>query len=496
MQPKHFVFSCLLIFLSGIIHAQEIEKRWFDKSDSVYGYYVVIRPSTPDIQGAIVLLDGFGGNADGMLRETRIHSIAYTNNLLTICFPTSNRLYADKSIIAVMNRALGEIASEFKLRKDQFVIGGMSSGGTIALRYAELCLEKPNEYPIQPKAVFDVDSPLDLINTCESSEKDLQQNGSMPWTGEARMVLDKLKNEIGDYKTDIQKFNEVSPFYKDGKEPGNEKFLKDVAFRSYHDVDVNWHLKNRRHSLYNTNLLMGSELVNRLDIEGSTQAEFVSSKIEGRRNNGIRHPHSWNIVDEPEIISWIKEKLHFYPDHLEKPYVYNAPKEWNHELIMFPMDFAPSIAYKGFEDLRFAPGWGDPKSPDKFAYSILWWLDGVYQIDESSLVKDLESYYTGITKRRAIADKLDMKAWKPAKVQVEKMKTAKGDRETYTGNAAMFDSWVVKGPSTIYFKIHVKDCPDKTRTMLLIEVAGNPYTSSSWQALDKINDEFECEKQM
>src|SRR5262249_33827952 len=143
----------------------------------------------------------------------------YTNSLLTICFPTGNRLYADKSIVDLMNRALTEIVREFKLRKDQFAIGGMSAGGTIAVRYAEMCLEKPNEFPIQPKAVFDVDSPLDLIDFCENSERDIHQNGNMPWTGEARMVLDKLKKEIGDYKTDVQKFNEVSPFYKDSKDP-------------------------------------------------------------------------------------------------------------------------------------------------------------------------------------------------------------------------------------------------------------------------------------
>ncbi|HEX4852443.1 MAG TPA: hypothetical protein VFV08_16615, partial [Puia sp.] len=221
---------------------------------------------------------------------------------------------------------------------------------------------------------------------------------------------------------------------------------------------------------------------------------FISSKIEGRRNNGMRHPHSWNIVDEPELVTWIKDKLHFYPDHLAKPYEYIAPKSWNHEIIMFPMDFAPSIPYKGFEDLRFAPGWNDPNSPDRYAYSMLWWLDGVYQFNESILTKDLESYYTGITKRRAIAEKLDMNAWKPAKVQIQKINTSKGDRETYTAHADIFDSWVARKPGTIYLKIHVKDCPDKTRTLVLTEIAGYPYSASSWQALDKINEDFQCEK--
>ncbi|MBS1598710.1 MAG: hypothetical protein JST75_10845 [Bacteroidetes bacterium] len=496
MKPKTLLLFFMLISIFCSTEAQQVEKRWFDKNDSTFGYYTVIKPLTPNIQGAVVLLDGFGGNADGFLRETRIHSVACTNSLLTICFPTGMHLYADKSIIDLMNRALSEIIVEFKLRKDQFAIGGMSVGGTIALRYAELCKEKPAEFPIAPKAVFDVDSPLDLINFCEMSDKDLRQNGDMPWTNEARMVLDKLKNEIGDYKTDIKKYNEVSPFYKDAKEPGNEKFLKDVAFRTYHDVDVNWHIQNRRHSIYNTNMLNGSELVNRLVIMGNHEAEFVSSKIEGRRNNGTRHPHSWNIVDEPELVSWIKEKLHFYPDHLEKPFVYKAPDDWQHETIIFPMDFAPRIPYKGFEELRFVPGWGNPNNVDKWAYTILWWLDDAYHFDEKTLQQNLEDYYTGLTRGRAVAEKLDMNAWTPAKAKVQKIKATTGDRETYDATAYIFDSQVTKKPGVLYFKIHIKDCADQNRTILIIEVSENPYSAAIWQQLDKINGDFRCVKEV
>jgi hypothetical protein len=488
----------ILLFFSLMTHevfGQDIEKRWFDKNDSTYGYYVVVKPFTTQIQGALILFDGYSGNADAMLRETRIHSVACTNDILTICIPTGPRLYADKSMIELLNRVLTDIINEYKLQKDQFAIGGMSSGGTIAIRYAELCKENPSLYPISPKAVFDVDSPVDLIGLCESYEKDLQQNPQAWWaTGEGRMILDKCKTELGDYKTDIKKYNEVSPFNKDSKEPGNERFLKDVAFRTYHDVDINWHIQNRRHSIYQTNMLNASDLVNRLLLLGNNQAEFVASKIEGRRNNGMRHPHSWNIVDEAELVGWIKEKLNFYPDHLAKPYAYIAPANWSPELIMFPMDFAPGITYRGFEELRFAPGWGDANSNEKWAYTILWWLDGAYNFDEKILQQNLENYYTGLTRRRAIAEKLDMNAWTPAKAQVQKIKALNGDRETYTATAAIFDSQVTKKPGTLHFKIHVKDCTDKTKTILLIEVAENPFSAVAWTDLDKINYEFRCEK--
>ena len=84
------------------------------------------------------------------------------------------------------------------------------------------------------------------------------------------------------------------------------------------------------------------------------------------------------------------------------------------------MDFAPEISYKGFEELRFAPGWGDANSNEKWAYTILWWLDGAYPFDEKILQQNLDSYYTGLTRRRAVAEKLDMNAWKPAKARFKK----------------------------------------------------------------------------
>lgn len=493
---KKNLLACVLIILFVLpVFSQPAEKIWFDKTDSVYGYYLVIPPSSGRIQAALILLDGYGGNADRFLSETKIQNVAYANDILTVCVPTGMRLYADKSMIELLNRVASDMLSSYHLRKEQFAIGGMSSGGTIALRYAELCMEKPAEFPIRPQAVFDVDSPVDLIGLYQSSEDALQTNNpAWWWLGEARMITDRFKKELGDPKTDIGKYAEVSPFYKDSREPGNERFLKDLAFRTYHDVDVSWHIQNRHHSLYGTNMLNASELVNRLVIMGNNQAEFVSSKIEGRRANGQRHPHSWNIVDEIDLVQWIREKLNFYPDHLKAPYVYNAPANGAHEIIPFPMDFAPALPYKGFEELHFTPGWGDANSGQKWAYTFLWWLDGSYSFNEKILQHDLEAYFTGINRRRAVAEKQDLSAFTPAKVQVQKIKPAKGDLETYTATAAIYDAQVTKKPGTLYYKIHVKDCPDKTKTLVLFEIAGNPFSASAWQDLDKINEDFRCAK--
>src|SRR6185503_5389230 len=118
-------FAVLLsaICLHFTVLGQYVEKIWLDKNDPVYGYYTLIKPSSGRIQGALILLDGFGGNADGFMAETRIHNVAWANDILTVGLPTNTRLYADQSIIALLNQVSTDIITKYRLRKDQFAIG-------------------------------------------------------------------------------------------------------------------------------------------------------------------------------------------------------------------------------------------------------------------------------------------------------------------------------------------------------------------------------------
>ena len=492
MKKISFLLSTLLLFIAGV-SGQTLEKKWFDSKDSVYGYYTIIQPRSLRIQAALILLDGYSGNAVDFLSETKIHNVAFANDILTVCIPTGFRLYIDQAMIDLLNRILAELKKEYRLKKDQFVIGGMSSGGTIALRYAELCKEKTNEFAIQPRAVFAVDSPVDLIGLYKSSERELKKNYQGWWLGESQMIIDTFKKNIGEINN-VGNYNKVSPFYTGSEVAGNEKFLKDVAFRTYHDVDVRWYIQNRRRSLYETNMLNASELVNRLVLMGNNEAEFVSSKLPGQRSNGERHPHSWSIVDEVDLVQWIKEKLHFYPDHLAKPFVYEIPAGWQNETILFPIDFAPQIPYRGFEELRFSPGWGDSTSNQKWGYTLLWWLNDHYDINEKIIQQNLEEYFTGLTRRRTIAEKLDITKFTPAKAKVQKVTAGNGDLETYTATINIFDAQVTKKPGTLYVKIHHKDCTDTSKTFLLFEVAESTFNQPVWADLDKINSDFRCSK--
>jgi hypothetical protein len=46
----------------------------------------------------------------------------------------------------------------------------------------------------------------------------------------------------------------------------------------------------------------------------------------------------------------------------QAPYIFPLPQNWGTEKINFPITFAPKIAFKGVEELRFTPGWNDRKA--------------------------------------------------------------------------------------------------------------------------------------
>ena len=52
----------------------------------------------------------------------------------------------------------------------------------------------------------------------------------------------------------------------------------------------------------------------------------------------------------------------FNHDTYVPTYTLPSPEGWGIERFGIPIEFAPTIPYKGVEDVRFAPGWGDAKT--------------------------------------------------------------------------------------------------------------------------------------
>src|SRR5688572_18436920 len=113
MNIKTFVSLIVTaIFLPFFSYGQNIEKVTFDLKDSTDGYYLAIQPLSRNIKGVLVLLTSFIP-PENLLPETKLHNVAYVNDILTVVASTKQKLYADSAVVNRINSILKDVTKRF-----------------------------------------------------------------------------------------------------------------------------------------------------------------------------------------------------------------------------------------------------------------------------------------------------------------------------------------------------------------------------------------------
>ncbi len=309
MTIKLILFLMTIALFSNLSYSQSVKKVVLNENEFFSGSYLVVEPESDTIEGALILIAGFGQRAEDTFPETKLQNVAYVNNILTVSFAAGNKLYADSITRANLTAVIQDILSKYKINPQNFIIGGFSAGGMIALRYVELCNEFPDKFPVQPKGVFMVDSPIDIFTIWDNLEESYKNRYSELAYEEAERAMGHIKNDYKVPKENVSKYSELTAFSMNKEYGQHEKFLINTAVRAYHDVDIAWRLINRNQTVHNSNYEVTAELINRLLLMGNDKAEFIQTFRTGYRSNGNRHPHSWSIVDEVEFIQWMKKLI-------------------------------------------------------------------------------------------------------------------------------------------------------------------------------------------
>ncbi len=478
-----------LILFSSHLFSQNIERIQFDSAKNKSDYYLAIRPASNDIKATLVLLTSFLP-PERLLAETKLQNTAYANNILTVVVSMNQKLYADSFSVNRINSILSDIISRFTVDTSKFALAGFDEAGNIALRYTEFTYEHPLNFPLQPKAVFGIDSPVDVFGLWHWSENQIKKNYWQGAVGDARFYLDTMTKENGTIYNNPERYKFLSPFNKQSDTTGNERFLKNVALRLYYDMDINWQLQNRRNSLYDTKIPDASELIKRLLLLGNDKAELLASKQSGMRSNGERNPNSLSIVDEVECIQWIKQSLGIFDVLTWKPpYYLSMPEGWEVERFSLPPDFAPTMSFKGVEDVRFATGWGNVNSEEHWSYSFLWWLDGHVKLNADTLQRTLKEYYNGLVGRNITSRNIPTNKIVQTAVVIKKVKTSLNDLETFSGTINMLD-YHAQLPITLNCFVHIKDSKTINHTAVYVEISPKSLSNPVWQKLNDIGDSF------
>ena len=153
--------------------------------------------------------------------------------------------------------------------------------------------------------------PLDFIRFWHSGNKAKQLNFQYAAANEGKWVTAVLEKNLGGTATEKQEaYIQYSPYCHIALDGGNARLLeKNIAIRVYSEPDVHWWIETRRKDFYDMNTIDAAALVNTLKIQGNTEAELILTTDKGYRPDGSRHPHSWSIVDEQELIDWFLELI-------------------------------------------------------------------------------------------------------------------------------------------------------------------------------------------
>lgn len=161
--------------------------------------------------------------------------------------------------------------------------------------------------------------------------------------------------------------------------------------------------------------------------------------------------------------------------------ILKAPKNWISELLPFPLSFAPSLTYEGFEDLRFSENWRDENSEGFWSYAFVWSLESDPQLTEEKLQSDMKAYYNGL-----------MRTETTFALFLENSDEKEGT--SYIGKIQTLDNFFTKEQMILHATVQYTYCQKMDRHLVLFNISSKGFGSKIWKKLQKVKVEIDCEK--
>lgn len=295
--------SLLTFFVFTNLYGQKIDQVYLDKAESTKNFYTIIYPPKLPWNGYIIILPGFGQNAERVLEQTKLPKLTAQNGLLTIIPTLQDGVLSfgvDNPSQESLQNIIQDVKSKHHIDGQNFYIGGFSIGGSAAIKYAQ-------NAAVKPEAVFAIDPPLDFERFYNSSKRDIRLSIVKEPSQENVYMVKRIEEIFGGTpETALSNFHKISPYsFSDTIQSAVKKF-GNIPLRIYSEPDVQWWLKNRDADFTSMNVTECSAFINELNRLGNDKAELILTENKGyRKPNNLRHPHSWSIVDNDELIEWL-----------------------------------------------------------------------------------------------------------------------------------------------------------------------------------------------
>ena len=172
-----------------------------------------------------------------------------------------------------------------------------------------------------------------------------------------------------------------------------------------------------------------------------------------------------------------------------KPELLKQPDTWEFERFDLPPSFAPQIIYKGFEELRFAPGMFKKDSLDYFTYAFAASIDSVSTISSGEINTYLLHYFKGLCSAVASDKKMTIDT-SVIKVVPDGKKNGLGKEIIYNFTLTVLGVFTDGG--LVKLNLEVKAIKDdlQNKLYLLFITSPQPKSSFVWKKLFEIQKDF------
>ncbi len=163
---------------------------------------------------------------------------------------------------------------------------------------------------------------------------------------------------------------------------------------------------------------------------------------------------------------------------------WELPEGWREETIPFPLEFAPSLPYRGVEELRFPKEFFTVGHEDYFSYAFVWLIAAPGPESLAALERDLVAYFVGLAQAVGGKDDAEIAAFE---TRVDLSGDLAGG---VNGTVDAFDAFKADAPVRLQMKIWRVPCAMAGRVALVFVAA--PQEGPAWQRAERLGKAFRC----
>lgn len=287
----HFFFQ---LIIPGFLFGQGIEKHKVKVNDDSFTYYL-LQPKV-EVNGILLLLPSSGEKPKSIFDKTDLPQIMSEKGFLIVVPELNDPMFADQKTIEELDAVHEMIRNEYEV--SNLIVGGFSSGGAVAIGYAEYLLSANPKNIV--KGVFAIDPPLDLERVHASSQRKINYDCQGLIQKEGYSIKQRLEQSLGgspELKPD--QYVAYSSYSANASDGGNAKYLTSIPIRLYTEPDLDFVKETYCPDLKydDINAVDAQGLYEFLLRIGNKNAEYISTKGKGF--------HTWNILDASDCAEWI-----------------------------------------------------------------------------------------------------------------------------------------------------------------------------------------------